>query len=372
MKKSSVTFAVFSLCAVAGFGQVPKNAGQVSTYPGSKLISAEQSPTEKELASGKAPNFAFAAEKVWSSSDSVDQVARFYAGKLGAAIGQEGGGDPNELEPGQSTTVGSAVDYYEEGCFDESSPAVRAGFAKRQKLSEDGGWVRSAGFSWAYKSADEDPYSFILSIVDKSLSEEDPSLYRQATEIRLSVRMMNQKKLLASMSGAVSAKDLEAMKAARKDQEAYGEEMKKKSDEADAQAAGQKAEADRAFGKAPTEAELGVPVYPGAAYDKDESALRSVGSTGKMRCYAYFVKSSGDVRRTIEDVTRFYEQKTKRNRLELSTKDMSEIPFAYHAPKQKGDKPAVKDEIVVGYNGVKGMISIWIVKDQEQKAPGGR
>jgi len=51
---------------------------------------------------------------------------------------------------------------------------------------------------------------------------------------------------------------------------------------------------------------------------------------------------------------------------------MSEIPYAYFPPKQKGDKPAVKDEVVVGYNGVNGMISIWILRNREQAAAAGR
>jgi hypothetical protein len=126
-----------------------------------------------------------------------------------------------------------------------------------------------------------------------------------------------------------------------------------------------------AFGQVPKNVGQ-VPVYPGAVYDKDESILRSGGSTEQGRCYAYFVKSSGDVRGSIEDVTRFYEQKTKSKRLDLPNKDMSEIPFAYFPPKQKGDKPAVKDEVVVGFNGVNGMISIWILKNREQEAAGGR
>jgi hypothetical protein len=370
MKKAIVAFVVLSIIALSAFGQVPKKVGQVPVYPGAKLVSARQEPAEAEIAAGKAPDFSFAAEKVWSSPDSADQVARFYAGKLGAAIGQEGGGDAGELSPGQETTIGLGVDYYDSSGLEDWPAQLRAGFAKRPKLSAEEGWARSASFTWAYKSADEDPYSFTLTIVDKSLSDEEPERYRQETEIRLSVRMFNQKKAAALL--APSAKDAEAYKADRQAQEAYGKEMKEKADQVDAQAKAQKAETDRVFGKAPTEAELGVPVYPGAAYDKDESVLRSGGSMEHGRCYAYFVKSSGDVRDTIEDVTRFYEQKTKRKRMELLAKDMSEIPLAYYPPKQKGDKPAVKDEVVVGYNGVNGMISIWILKDEEQSTAGGR
>jgi hypothetical protein len=369
MRLALFASAALALSASIAVGQVPKTVGQVPAYPGAKLVSARQEPAEAELAAGKAPDFSFAAEKVWSSADAVDQVARFYAGKLGAAIGQEGG-DAGELSPGQETKIGSAVDYYDSSGFEDWPQALRAGFAKRPMLSEDDGWARSAAFSWAYVNARGDPYSFALEIVDKSLSDEDPERYRQGTEIRLSVSMFNQERAMALLRP--SAEDAKAFEAAKKEQDAYGAEMKKRSDEVDAQAEAQKAEAERVFGKAPTEAELGVPVYPGAAYDKDESALRSGGSTAHGRCYAYFVKGSGDIRGTIEDVTRFYEQKTKRKRLDLSTKDMSEIVSAYYPPRQKGDKGAIKDEIIVGFNGVKGMVSIWILKDQEQAEAVGR
>ncbi len=369
MKFALIASVVLAFSASYAMGQVPKTVGKVPAYPGANLVSARQEPSEAELAAGKAPDFSFAVEKLWSSADAVDQVARFYAGRLGTAIGQEGG-DAGELSPGQETKIGSAVDYYDSNGFEDWPQELRAGFSKRPKLSEDEGWARSASFSWAFKNARGDPYSFDLEIVDKSLSDEDPERYRQGTEIRLSVRMFNQERAMALL--APSAEDAKAYEAAKKAQDVAGVEMKKRSDEADARAEAQKAEAERVFGKAPTEAELGVPVYPGAAYDKDESALRSGGSTAHGRCYAYFVKSSGDIHRTIEDVTRFYEQKTKHKRLDLFAKDTSEIPIAYYPPKQEGDKSAIKDEIIVGFNGVKGIVSIWVLKDEGQTEAGGR
>jgi hypothetical protein len=344
------------VCASFAFADAPKKESQVPAYPGAKVTVEKQSPTKAELASGKAVDWMFALERTWSSTASVEQVAQFYAAKLGVSLGEEGGADPADLGPGEVSSVGSSVDYFDTGWIEESPDAVQKAFAKRAKLQDSEDWARGVEFHWAFKDTNKDPYSFSLTITDMSIPDEDAPVYKQATGITLAVRMINQEKLQAEQVALQAAQQPSAAdaKAAAAAQQAQADKAKAVADSVDA-------ETKRVvafYAKAPSERELGVPINPGARYNAEQSLRYSGFSTDRVRNYVFEV----DV--TMEELVKYYEKKTGHARIASEYTALVLVPMTFGTPAQKGDNPPVIDSIT--FNGSGGN-SAFIIS----KAPAG-
>lgn len=361
MERAVMFFAVVVFVSAAVFAQAPERADQVPGYPGAKLVSEQQSPTREEIASGKAPTWVFALERVTSSTASVEQVVQFYATKLGAVLEQEGGADPNDLAPGQLSSVGSSVEYWDQGLVDDGSDAVKAAFEKRARLPGVYAWASGAAFSWAYKNAEKDPYSFTLTITDKSVTDENPSAYLQRTEISLSVRMMNQEKMAAAqaeMRKSAQGSSTTSPQQYQADQQAWGEEMQKRQRAADAEIARQNAEADKVraeLSTPPTEKQLGVAIYPGARYDVDLSVEKSLPLSDGARVYIFEAPAKPDA------VAQFYVKRTG-NAVGVAAGNAFFIPINFGKPAQKGDTPPVKDSMIISGPTETGTSVIMILK----------
>jgi hypothetical protein len=344
MKRIALSAFFFIVLIPFIFAQVPKSESQVPSYPGSKLVSEQQSPTKAELASGNAPAFAFKLQRIYSSTASVEQIAQFYAAKLGARFDQEGGADPNDLAPGEVSTVGSGVELYDPDVIDQSPDNVRAAFGKRARLPEMDGWAQAVTFTWAFKNADKDPYSFSLTITDKSVPV-DQSRYSQASEITLDVSMLNQEKLdafqaemIAKMTAAQQATQpsQEQLQQAQAAAKAQTEAMKAASDKAEAESKRVQAE----FAKVPTEKDLGVAVYPGARYSAEQSMFQSAFTGGQGRVYIFEADAKPDV------LAQFYEKHTG-NKTASSLPGMIIVPISFGKAYQKGDTPPMKDYVTI-------------------------
>jgi hypothetical protein len=349
----SVILSVLAVCLLSA--EPPKTVSQIPAYPGATLVSEQQAPTKEELASGK-PVFIFRLERVSSSTASVDEIAKFYAGKLGAVIEQEGGADPSELAPGQVSTVGSAVEYWDLDSIDQSTDEVKAAFAARPHLPQAESWARVAEFSWAFKNTEKDPYSFTLTISDNSVSEDDPPIYHQASEIALSVKMINLEKMQAAL--APTKEDLAAQQAYAKQQQQANADAAANAAKMDASMAAANAEAKRfqdEMAKAPSEKDLGVAIYPGARYEADLSAQQSMFLTDKSRVYVFSVEARPDV------VVRFYEKKTGNKNMSIAP-TLAFIPISFGKPAQKGDNPPVKDNVAIGSKTADGPCVLMFTK----------
>jgi hypothetical protein len=112
------------------------------------------------------------------------------------------------------------------------------------------------------------------------------------------------------------------------------------------------------YAKAPSERELGVPIYPGARYNAEQSLYTSGFSTDKARNYVFEVDGA------VEELVKYYEKKTGHARIASDYTTLVLVPITLGTPAQKGDSPPVIDSIT--FNGSGGK-SVFIVS----KAPAG-
>ena len=356
MRKVLLPVAALLVMASAAFAQVPKTPEQVPAYPGATVVS-EQGSAKDETASGKAPAWIFALERVSTTTASVEQVAQFYAGKFGVPVEQDGGADPNDLEPGQLSSVGSSVEYWDQGWIDESADPVKAGFQKRQRLPGAETWARGAGFAWAYKNAEKDPYAFSLTIADKSVPDEDPTRYSPLTEIRLSIHMINNEKMAAQQEDMRknAAASQQASAPSAQDRAAAEAAQKAAADAAAGALMGDSAKIVAEMATAPSEKKLGVAIYPGARYDAELSGQESMFMTDGARMYVFGAPAKPN------EVVQFYVKHTG-NQVALASGKTSVIPINFGKPAQKGDTPPLKDTVTIAGPTDAGMTVIMILK----------
>jgi len=355
MKRTFLIVVSLVFVVTLVFSQPPKKESEIPGYPGARLLAETQSPTKAELASGTGPDFAFRLERTYSSSASVEQIAQFYARKWGVEIGQDGGADPNDLNPGDVSSVGSSVEYFDPDFIDQSPDQVRAAFEKRAKLPDADGWARSASFAWAFKDINKDPYSFSLVITDTSIPDEGSPRYTQGTEIKLEVSMFSQERLAAfqtKMANLVVA-DPNAKANAQQAQQAQADASKAAADKMDAEMKSVEA----AYAKAPTERDLGVTIYSGARYDAEQSLFNSGFSTDKDRNYVFQV----DVKPSV--LAKYYEQHTGNARVVSPfAANAIIVPINFGTAAQKGDTPPMKDFVTIAGSDGEGKAILIITK----------
>jgi hypothetical protein len=285
----------------------------------------------------------------------VEQIAQFYARKWGVEVGQDGGADPNDLNPGEVSSVGSSVEYFDPDFIDQSPDQVRTAFEKRAKLPDAESWARSASFTWAFRDTNMDPYSFSLTITDTSIPDEAAPRYIQAAEIKLEVSMFSHEKLAAFQTKMTNL--------AVADPQAQAKAQQAQRDQAAAsQAAADKMDAEMkrveaAYAKAPTERDLGVTIYSGARYDAGQSLFNSGFSTDKDRNYVFQV----DVKPSV--LAKYYEQRTGNARIVSPfAANAIIVPINFGTAAQKGDNPPMKDFITIAGSDSDGKALLIITK----------
>jgi ankyrin repeat protein len=146
-------------------------------FPGSDLVSDDSnqpSPTMTLLT------------RTYATEASADEVFLFYKARL-ATKTEKKYVMAATLAPGEVSGVAAMTGaVYGKSFLSTASQEIRAGFAKRKKAA-DPDWVKGARFLWSSKDASGGTRSFSLEVMDQSVTDDDPSLYRQKTEITLKV-----------------------------------------------------------------------------------------------------------------------------------------------------------------------------------------
>jgi hypothetical protein len=303
-------------CAVAGAlfaAQTPKSEKEIPMFSGAaRDAAAEAVRREQGGPEGK----------VYRMGASPEEVFNFYLQKIGGKEGAMWAGDPNSLPKGGASPVAYEIEYYTEEDLADSTyegephPGkwIKATLSKNRKPLKPGMWMKRASFSWIVKNPDGGMTDFFLDIVDISFNSPDDfytvdyqsKKYKQSTGI-------------------------EVLVSASQSEEAMREESWEEMEEETA------ARTKALKGKPPTEKDLGVPIYPGAAFNAEASAGMSMGDD-----YAMFVFLSND---QPAKVVAFYEQKLKK-KAEKSG-DMYMIPL-------KGKPPVPEEGIVIQPNTMFG------------------
>ena len=175
MERAVMFFAVVVFVG-RRFRQAPKRADQVPGYPGAKLVSEQQSPTREEDRLRQGADMGFRLGARHALLHRVRGAGRpVLRDKTRSRPGAGRRRGPNHLAPGQLSSVGSL------GRVLGPRPRRRR-FGRRQGGVREGArlpgvyaWASGAAFSWAYKNAEKDPYSFTLTITDKSVTDHNPS-----------------------------------------------------------------------------------------------------------------------------------------------------------------------------------------------------
>lgn len=212
--------------------------------------------------------------KVYSCSAPAEEVFRFYLQKLSAKHVIDSI-DPFDLEPGETSPVDYGLSFHELRDFRDSSSGkvfisgkqVRNTLAAKRKPYQSEKWVKWADFQWSVREKNGDLSAYFLTVDDRSFSK-DYKTYKTKTWI-------------------------EVHRQTYKSEEESGEDD-------DAELDAEVAAKAKAM-KQPTEKELGAPVYPGSALNKEVSAGMSLGDEE-----VFYVFLAND---PPAKVVAFYEQK---------------------------------------------------------------
>lgn len=294
--------AIAMLCPpafAAPASRSPATIAEMPVYPGSAPDAFGRDRAREEIGNGNAPPPVESA--YYLSGDSVEQIFAFYRDRLDATRIDEGNirvaRKPGEaLSPAWRFYAFDGPDFASghdaEGRVTYDGNWIKKALAEKRKLV-DGAYLKRATFQWSYIDPASRPQMLSIEIVDQSFDSfrgEDgrpdalpkgKQLYRQRTAIAF-VR-----------EALPSQADAEAERNAR--------------DEAGSNAIRSQASAMAA--NPPSAAELGVPLYPGAAFNPQASAGMSMG--GDMRMWIF--STDDDPAKVIA----FYEKATGKKRTSL-------------------------------------------------------
>ena len=277
-----VTIIVIGVPALFA-AQVPKTEKEIPVYSGAVRDSNEESALKEEMGWANDPGLRNAVLKLYKAGASPEEVFGFYLQTIG---GKEGVSqdDPMGIKPGAVSPVWYEIEYYLDEDFEdygigagesgeEQHPGawMKQSLTKNRKPYQPGKWIKEARFEWMKKEANNDLTTFYLIIQDNSF-EFAPEKYQTSSKIEVQV---------------TTAKSEEAMR------EEADEDMEREN----------QTTARSLKNKPPTEKELGVPLYPGARFDADNSAGMSAGND-----YAMYIYLTDDPPSKVAD---FYEQQLK-------------------------------------------------------------
>lgn len=289
MKTQNIINVVIALLLMASiiFGniplfadQTPKTDKEIPIYPGAVRDVGRESELRSQMSWESDPGLRSAVLNAYKVKASAEDVFNFYLQKIG---GKEGmlDTDPSQMKPGSVSPVMYEIEYYKDEEFTDypiEHDVIHQGKLMKQKLLENrkphkpGKWIIEARFNWYHVKSNNDLTTFYVIVHDESFDIAEPKMYKTSTEVQFQV---------------TTAKSEQAM----------GEENEEKIES-------QTAELSKSLkNKPPTEKELGVPVYPGATFDAENSAGMSAGNDYAMYLYLTIDPPS--------KVAAFYEQKLK-------------------------------------------------------------
>jgi hypothetical protein len=288
MKTNGFFIGIISFCALFAWTDgksiliaQPKSANEIPVFPGAVRNADRESELRGQMGWEDAPSLRNAALYVYNTGASSEEVFGFYLQKTG---GREGvmDLDPSQMKPGAISPVLYEIEYYRDEDFEDypiEQGVTHRGVLMKQKLIQNrkphqpGKWIIEARFNWYHMKGNGDLADFYVIVHDESFDIAPPEQYKTRTEVQIQAT--------TTQSGqAMRGEDEESM------------------DDRTAGLAGSLKK------KPPTEKELGVPVYPGATFDAENSAGMSAGND-----YAMYIYLSAD---PALKVASFYEQQLKK------------------------------------------------------------
>jgi hypothetical protein len=264
--------------------QAPKSEKEIPIFSGSVRETDKESAKKAEMYWDQSTNLREGILKIYRTGGSPEEVFAFYRSKIG---GKEGTSDtdPRDIERGAVSQVWYEVEYYtDEELSDYNIEGskhpglwMKHNLTKTRKPQMPGKWIKEARFNWCKKENNNDLTTFYVIIFDESF-EYMPVKYAMATSIEIQVTTEKSKE------------------AAREESEA---EMERKTGEL----------SESLHQKPPTAEDLGVPLYPGATFDANNSAGMSAGND-----YAIYIYLTSD---QPSKVAAFYEKQLKIKPVEL-------------------------------------------------------
>ena len=323
MNTNKILISIIFFCMLLVFigsqsiliAQAPKSEKEIPIYLGATRDANKESELKSQMAWDMDQSLRSGVLKVYKAGASPEDVFNFYLQKIG---GKEGTADmdPIGLKLGTVSQVWYEVEYYEDKEFTDyfiEKDVMHPGKWMKQKLTENrkphkpGKWITEAKFNWYKKESNNDLTTFYVIIPDESFGEQTEKKYKTSTEIQIQV---------------TTSKSEQAMR------EENEEEMEKQTSEL----------SKSLKGKPPTEKELGVPVYPGATFDAENSAGMSAGND-----YAMYLFLTTD---PPSKVVAFYEQ-------QLKIKAVEAVKGHYMIP-LKGEMPLPEEGISIEPNTMFG------------------
>ncbi len=252
-------------------GQAPTKLEQIPIFAGaSRQAGREAEETSPTEAPGMYGDRALTSStvRVYRVAAALEEVARFYQQRLAAReIPPDADWDqvdPENVAAGRVSPVLCAFEPVDMSGADDPA-ALRAAYAKARQPFRAGRWLAGADCRWTSRESASDHTELSVELQDTEAFEITTPEYHHETEIIIRVRMWG-------APGAVA-------------------------EEEEPQAVPPMA--------APTEAQLGVPLYPGARFDGTISAGMSAADEEGV----YYVFASAD---PVAKVAAFYEQRTGR------------------------------------------------------------
>jgi hypothetical protein len=298
--------------------QTPKSEKEIPIVGGAARDAAAEAELMEQA--GEDPGSGSGMTKVYRAGASPEEVFNFYLQKIGGKEGVSWDGDPAKLAKDGTSPVSYELYYYDEEDLTDwtyegqrhPGKWVKETLSKNRKPLKPGMWIKEAKFFWSVRNPDGGMSDFGMNILDIGFgSIGNPQDY--------------QSKKYKTGTG------IEVYVSTSQSEEAMREESWEEMEEETA------ARTKALKGKPPTEKDLGVPIYPGAAFNAEASAGMSLGDD-----YAMFVYLSND---QPAKVAAFYEQKLKKKAEKAGSGYM--IPI-------KGKPPVPEEGIVIQPNTMFG------------------
>jgi hypothetical protein len=320
---------LFTVTGALFAAQTPKSEKEIPVFSGAKRdAAAEKVRMEQGGPEGK----------VYRIGASPEEVFNFYLQKIGGKEGAGWEGDPDSLPKGGASPVTYEIEYYTEEDLTDSTyegvpyPGkwIKATLSKNRKPLKPGMWMKRASFSWIVKNPDGGMTDFFLDIWDIGFNSPD-DFYT----------VDYQSKKYTQSTG------IEVLVSVGQSEEAMREESWERMEEETA------ARSEAFKGRPPSEKDLGVPVYPGAAFNAEASAGMSMGDD-----YAMYLYLSND---QPAKVVSFYEQQLKKKAEKIGSGYM--IPI-------KGKPPIPEEGIVIEPNTMFGGSAKTVITIQKMTGGG--
>jgi hypothetical protein len=259
--------------SVAEAATVPSREEDIQSYPGAVRNRNAETRFLKNFDALKLEFTEFRCSsrsytiRVFNSFDTPETVFSFYQNLLGGEQGESvNPGALAQMGPGTLMSVNYSIQPYDRR--DLKAEWIKSAL-KTRPVYEDGKWIEEARFVWCKNTERRDWIQFLIVIKDAGLNHKART-YRQRTEIDIStvtyhsdevIRTRREEKITKQISG-------KAKKLAKEQ---------------------------------PTEATLGVPIYPGASFDLNSSAKMTSSD------YAYYIYKTNDEPGAVAE---FYTRKT--------------------------------------------------------------